>query len=229
MIPNSGATGELLTELLDGWFPDNDVGLQSLRAQMQTVDLPAGHYVFRRGEPCRNYLVVLDGSVRVQASSVNGRDVVLYRVSGGQSCVFTTACLISAEAYPAEGVTETDTRALVVSQGVFNELLGKSEMFRRFVFSGQGRRLGELIQRIEDVAFGRVDVRLARLLCDRCSGEDASLKATHQQLASELGTAREVISRQLKSFEKRGWIKVRRGSVELLDLQPLMEVWRQAD
>jgi CRP/FNR family transcriptional regulator len=173
--------------------------------------------------------VVIDGSVRVQALSPGGREVTLYRVGSGQSCVITTSCLIGQEDYPAEGVTETETTALILSQGVFKELLSKSEAFRRFVFANQGRRLSDLIHRVEDVAFGRVDARLARLLVGRSESGGGRISATHQQLASELGTAREVVSRQLKLFEKKGWIAVRRGAVEIHNPAALAEIWKDVD
>lgn len=216
-------------ELLDQWFPQSDPVLQQLRMQVQMVSLDAGETVFRCGDPCRNYLIVLEGSVRVQVLSAGGREVVLYRVLGGQSCVITTSCLISHESYPAEGVTDVSTLAMVIPQGLFNEALGVSEPFRRFVFANQGMRLSDLIQRIEDVAFGRVDSRLARLLVDRSNGQTARVQATHQQLASELGTAREVISRQIKAFEKNGWVAARRGAVEVLDRDALTHVWKSTD
>jgi len=215
--------------LLESWFPGNDVSMQPLRAQVQRAHLPAGQTVFHRGDPCRNYLVVVDGSVRVQALSAGGREVVLYRVGDGQSCVITTSCLISHEAYPAEGITETVTEALVIPEALFNEALGCSENFRKFVFASQGRRLGDLIKRVEDVAFGRIDARLAKHLVDRCANKPGLITATHQQLASELGTAREVISRQLKVFEKQAWIAVHRGSVEILEPQALSRVWMDAE
>ncbi|HHH45315.1 MAG TPA: Crp/Fnr family transcriptional regulator [Gammaproteobacteria bacterium] len=215
--------------LLDEWFPRSDPSLQSLRTQVQSVHLPAGQTVFHRGDTCRNYLVVVSGSVRVQVLSTGGREVVLYRVGEGQSCVITTSCLISHEAYPAEGITESPTDALVIPQELFNEALGRSENFRTFVFASQGQRLGDLIKRVEDVAFGRIDARLAKHLVDRCENRPGLITATHQQLASELGTAREVVSRQLKVFEKQAWIAVHRGSVEILEPQALSRVWMDAE
>lgn len=207
--------------MLDTWFPGTGAALQTLRAQVQTVMVPQDRMVFHRGDPCRNYLVVTEGCVRVQVLSPGGREVVLYRVTDGQSCVITTSCLISSEAYPAEGVAEQETSALVIPRSAFNQALGCSEAFRHFVFTGQGQRLSDLIQRVEDVAFGRVDARLAKHLLDRCVSGGGSVNVTHQQLASELGTAREVISRQLKVFERSGWIAVHRGAVEVLQPQAL--------
>lgn len=216
------------TELLDAWFPGDDVTLQELRALVQNVHLQAGQTVFHRADVCRNYFIIVSGSVRVQTLTSGGRKVVLYRVGDGQSCVITTSCLISHETYPAEGVAETATDALVISQDLFNATLVHSEAFRKFVFSRQGQRLGELMQRVEDVALGRIDARLAKHLVDRCENEPGLVCATHQQLASVLGTAREVISRQLKVFEKQEWIAVHRGSVEVLQPRALSRVWQDA-
>lgn len=218
-----------IAELIDAWFPAGDSALQPLRERLQLVQLPAGYDVFRLGDTCRNYLIVIAGSVRVQALSTAGREVVLYRVTDTQSCVITTACLISGEAYPAQGVTESATTGMLLPQPDFNVAMEQSAAFRRFVFANHGRRLGDLIQRIEDVAFGRVDARLARHLVDRSQGRGGTIVATHQQLASELGTAREVVSRQLKGFEKQGWIRVLRGSVEVLQPQSLARLWKNAN
>jgi CRP/FNR family transcriptional regulator, anaerobic regulatory protein len=229
MSVQKSASHEKFEALLDEWFPGKDFALEQARRQVQLVEFPEGYEVFRRGDTCRNYLVVIDGSVRVQALSPGGREVTLYRVGSGQSCVITTSCLIGEEDYPAEGVTESATSALILSQGVFNELLSRSEAFRRFVFANQGQRLSDLIHRVEDVAFGRVDVRLARLLVGRKDSSAGRVFATHQQLASELGTAREVVSRQLKLFEKKGWITVRRGVVEIHNPAALEEIWKNAD
>ncbi len=214
--------------ILEQWFPQDDIVLQQLRGQVQRVSLSASHPVFRRGDACRNYLVVISGSVRVQTLSTGGREVILYRIADGQSCVITTSCLISGEVYPAEGIVDGDTEMLVVPQVVFNEALGYSAAFRRFVFSNQGQRLGDLIQRVEDVAFGRVDARLAKHLVDRCGNQPGSVSATHQQLASELGTAREVVSRQLKVFEKEGLVAVHRGAVEVIKPDALIYVWKES-
>ena len=214
--------------LVEKWFPGGDSVMRQLRDGVQSTRLPAGQVVFHRGDACRNYLVVLSGSVRVQLFSPGGREVVLYRVGEGQSCVITTSCLISQEAYPAEGITEQETEALSITQSLFDKALAYSESFRRFVFANQGRRLADLIQRVEAVAFGRVDVRLAKHLIDQCAGYGGLVSVTHQQLASELGTAREVISRQLKAFEKKGWIAMHRGSIEIVQLQALSRLSAQA-
>jgi CRP/FNR family transcriptional regulator len=210
---------------VEQWFSGSEPLMRQLREGVQRLCLPAGQAVFHRGDACANYLVVLSGSVRVQLYSPGGREVVLYRVGDGQSCVITTSCLISREAYPAEGVTERETQALAMPRALFDKALSHSEHFRRFVFANQGQRLGDLIQRVEEVAFGRVDVRLAKHLMDRSADQGEAVSATHQQLASELGTAREVVSRQLKAFEKKGWIVLHRGSIEIVQPQALSRLW----
>ncbi len=204
--------------MLERLFPAGDGTLAPLRGGVQVLELAAGQVAFRPGDPCLRYLVVAQGSLRVQVLSANGREITLYRVTAGESCVVTTSCLISGEVYPAFGVSEETTTALAVPQALFDQALGQSAAFRRFVFAGQGERLGELIQRVEDVAFGRIDARLARLLLDLGGGDGQALAITHQQLAAELGSAREVVSRQLKRFERAGWVAGGRGS--LVVLQP---------
>ncbi|RLA33363.1 MAG: Crp/Fnr family transcriptional regulator [Gammaproteobacteria bacterium] len=187
-----------------------------LADEARPVTLPAGTTVFHDGDACSNYLLVLDGTVRVQKISSSGREITLYRVGDGQTCILTTTCLLSGERYPAEGITETEVRAIVLGNGLFQALLAESPGFRQFVFAVYARRVTDLIVLVEEVAFGRMDLRLASRLRDSA---DASgmVAATHQELAAELGSAREVVSRLLKDFEQRGLVALHRGRVELLD------------
>ncbi|SDH73811.1 Crp/Fnr family transcriptional regulator [Roseospirillum parvum] len=183
------------------------------------VRLPAGSRLFGMGSPCQGYLMVLAGSVRVQKVGESGREIVLYRVEAGQTCVLTTACLLTGADYDAEGIAETEIEGVMLSDGTFQALLAGSAPFRACVFGAFAARLSDLLELVEDVAFGRLDVRLAQALTRGLAEAAAasSLKTTHQDLASELGTAREVISRQLKEFERRGWVALGRGRIELLD------------
>ncbi len=180
------------------------------------VRVPAGSVVFSSGQEAANLLFVLSGGVRVSQTSESGREVVLYRVSAGESCVMTTACLLAGAPYSAEGVAETDVEAVAIPQSVFDDLAGRSSAFRAMIFEAYARRLTDLFQVIDDVAFGRVDIRLAQRLVALAAGED-ELRVTHQQLAAELGTAREVVSRQLQEFQRRGWIAQSRGRIEIAD------------
>jgi CRP/FNR family transcriptional regulator, anaerobic regulatory protein len=150
----------------------------------------------------------------VQQVSENGREIVLYRVPAGESCALTTACLMGYEEYQAEGVAETSIRAVAIQRGLFDDLIASSKEVRQFVFTAFSRRVTNLFRVIEDVVFARIDVRLAQRLLDRAD-KTGHVDATHQQLANELGSAREVISRQLNEFQRRGWISAQRGSIAL--------------
>jgi CRP/FNR family transcriptional regulator len=161
-------------------------------------------------------LFLYEGRIRVSQMSETGREIVLYRVDAGDSCVLTTACMLAEEAYNAEGIAETDVTAIALPKPAFDRLLAEEEAFRRFVFAAYSRRMIDLLRVVDDVAFGRMDVRLAeRLLA--LAGDDAEIATTHQQLASELGTAREVISRVLQDFQKRDLISQSRGHIALRD------------
>ena len=188
----------------------------ALNRKSAVVTVREGSVIFGPGKSPENLLLLLEGRVRVQQVSEAGREIVLYRVEAGQSCVLTTACLLAHEGYSAEGIAETDVRAVAIPRTVFDDLIAQSVTFRTFIFTAYSKRITDLFQIIEDIAFQRVDIRLAQKLLDLERGT-GQIKATHQQLAAELGTAREVISRQLGEFQRRGWIRQSRGSVELVE------------
>lgn len=188
-----------------------------LVSRSTVVSVPEKSIIFGPGKAPENLLLLLKGTVRVQQLSEAGREIVMYRVHAGESCVLTTACLLAYEDYSAEGIAETDVEAVAIPRQVFDELISKSTSFRRFVFSAYSKRITDLFFVIEEIAFQRVDIRLAQKLLELGKGGDV-VKATHQQVAAELGTAREVVSRQLQEFQRRGWISQSRGAVALLDL-----------
>jgi len=194
----------------------DDADRRFLVERARQVTLPAGRSVFAPGKRPEAFLLLLGGTVVVHQFGAGGREIVLYRVSGGESCIMTTTCLLSDEAYLAEGVTETEVEAVAVGRVDFDALMGRSPAFRRFVFSHYASRITRLMEVVEDVAFERLDRRLARKLLE-LAGDGDTVAATHQALAVELGTAREVISRQLKDFASRGWVVSNRGQVRILD------------
>jgi len=192
--------------------------------QAQVMDVPKGTVLFRDGDACNGYVFVTDGAVRVQKMDPQGREIVLYRVEDGQTCMLTTSCLIGGEAYPAEGVAETAVSLAMLPALQFEAAMNDSSEFRRFVLASIGHRIGDLMLLLEDVAFGRMDMRLARLLVKRSSESGDVLSCTHQELATELGTAREVVSRILKDFERKGWLTLSRGRVEVKKSRALKEL-----
>lgn len=194
----------------------HDAELSAILARAHCINLPAGQCVFQPGALCQNYLLVARGEVRVQLLTAGGREVVLYHVGPGDSCVLTTSCLLGAAHYPAEGITVNEVTAFALSAADFQQGLDSSSVFRRFVFGNLGRRLSEVIARMEQVVFAPIDARLAGSLL-QLSGAGDQLSATHHELAVELGTAREVVSRHLKRFEENGWVRLGRGSIALTD------------
>jgi CRP/FNR family transcriptional regulator len=193
-----------------------------LFANAQTAKIPAGKIAFRKGDACRNFILVLSGCVRVQLSSEGGREVTLYRVEPGDTCALTTSCLVGKEDYPAEAVVEKDVTALMIPDGEFRQALLDSEVFRLFVFRGFSGRLCNIVSRMEAVTLKTIDERLVKLLLD--ADIDLLSNITHQGLATEIGTAREVVSRKLSRFEADGLIRSSRGQIEILDREKLSKL-----
>ncbi|MEQ9326651.1 MAG: Crp/Fnr family transcriptional regulator [Rhodospirillales bacterium] len=202
-------------------LPEPDRGMLAARASI--LRLPAGRTIFAPGLKPEHFLLVLDGTVRVQQVSAGGREIVLYRVHAGDSCIMTTACLFSGEDYSAEGVTETAVTAAAIPKDAFEDAIARSPGFRRIVFADYSHRISDLMHVVEDVAFARLDRRLARYLLN-AAGPDGAISATHQDIASELGTAREVIGRLLKEFDRKGWVALGRGEVRVTEQGQLADV-----
>jgi len=190
--------------------PESRTVLDAARLVTMSDEQP----VFRAGSPCENYVLLVEGSVRVQVIGEGGREAVLYRVLPGQSCVLTTCCILSGDDYPAEGFTESPVRALVVTKPAFDRALESAPAFRRFVFANLGRRIAEVIARMEEVAFRPIERRLAAFLLSRAD-DGGTIRVTHQEIAVELGTAREVVSRHLKRMESSGLVELGRSTVRV--------------
>lgn len=208
--------------LWDKHFPEfiasSDKTVGSLMASASLMTIPAGQQVFYPGKTCEYFVLILEGSIRTQLLSENGREVLLYHVLPGECCVLTTSCLLGGNSYPAEGVTETDVTAFLIDSLAFHRCVDQSPFFREFVFKNFSSRLSSVISRMEAVVFGAIDERLCSVLLQ---SEGNIVSKTHQELAKELGTAREVISRHLKRFESNGWVNLSRGRIEIIDYPAL--------
>lgn len=221
--------------LIEGSWVDRFPGLQQLppehRAILEkgstVISVPEGTQVFGPGQSADNLLMLLEGTVRVQQTSDTGREVFLYRVNGGESCVLTTAFMITFDDYSAEGIAETDVLAVAIPRATFDELAGLSKPFRDVIFAAYSRRMTDLFTLIDDIVFQRMDVRLAARLLE-LAGDGDTVKATHQVLGNELGTAREVISRTLSEFQRRGWIEQSRGTVRIIGREGLERLARSS-
>lgn len=198
-------------------------GGAALLAAARQLHVNPGSLIFQNGSFCEQYLLVQEGRIRVQQISVSGREIVLYRIGPGESCILTTACLFNGHPYPATGISESAVRAVAISRQHFQAAIADNPDFRSFVFRAYGDRLTQLFALVEEVLFTRLDIRLARLLL-RQGTEEETLSITHQAIAAELGSAREVISRSLRDFEARGWIRRQHRQIRLLDRLALSEL-----
>ena len=219
MNPDIGKTAREVRELYPALAGLDDAALGSVLEHAQVVHLPAGTSLFGEGSPCRQFPLVLEGSIRVAKAS-EGRELQLYRVTPGESCVLTGGCLVGGRDYPANGVVERDARLVVLPKPVFDQLLGSHAPFRQYVFSLFAERLTDLMTLVEAVAFHKLDRRLAAALLGR--GRVVAL--THQQLADELGSVREIVTRVLRGFADQGWVQSTRGAIEVLDAVALRRV-----
>jgi len=198
-----------------------------LESHARVVSLGPEQLVFAPGKKPEAFLLLLDGTVRVQQIGASGREIVLYRVTAGESCIMTTACLLSDEDYLAEGITESAVTAVALLRDDFDDLIARSPAFRRLVFTKYASRITRLMALVEDVAFESIEKRLARKLLELAKGQRV-LDITHQALAIELGTAREVVSRQMKRFATQGLVSSGRGQIEIIDHEALADVADQA-
>jgi CRP/FNR family transcriptional regulator len=219
-------TGDLLTHLA-GQFPPlaelpDDLASRVAQRAMP-IAAPAGTVMFQPGQACQALPLLLAGSLRVCRQGDNGREISLYRVRPGDICIVTASCLLGGDAYPATGLVETDLRGLALPRPLFLTLLDRQAAFRQRVFALFGERLTELMQLVEAVTFRRLDERLAALLAARAP----LLLASHQDLADEIGSVREIVSRLLKQFEEQGWVALGRNRIEVLDPPALADYLRR--
>ncbi len=202
-----------------------DIAPETRAAILKTAhrrSMTAGSRVFSPGDQCDGLPLMIRGEVRVQMAGASGNEIVLYRITDGDLCPLSLACLIAKGSYQTEAIVEVDSEVLLIPAGLADRLMAESDGFRRAVLANYGERLQALMMVIEEVAFQRLDQRLAERLIER--QVNGQLSVTHQALAIELGTAREVISRLLKEFERRGLVELERGLITLIDREKLYNV-----
>lgn len=185
--------------------------MESLLASANVMHVPAGTVLFDENQPCQGFPLLLSGSIRVVKAAPSGRELQLYRVVAGESCILTSSCLLGHTRYQARGVSEEALEMVLLPATSFHALFGKHEAFRNYVFHLFSDRLTDLMQLVSAVAFQKLDQRLARLIANKPS----PLHITHQALADELGSAREIVSRLLKGFAEQGWVKLGREQIDI--------------
>ena len=191
------------------------------------MDMPAGTVLFSPGDAVKGYVIVLRGRVSVSLTGASGREMLLYAVKPGQSCIQSTLGLMGGDDYTAEAITDEDSRVVLMPKPVFLRLLDDSRSFRTLVFAAFAGRMQTMMHLLEKIAFQRVECRLAAFLLERTE-PSGQLSATHQELATAVGSAREVISRRLEAWSRRGWVTTTRGHVEITDFEALKALSEEA-
>lgn len=193
--------------------------LAELGAAVAPVQVPAGTVLFSENAPCQGFPLVLDGEVKVSRSSGDGRMLELYRVVPGELCLVSSACLFRTQPLSAQGVATRPTTLILISPAVFNQWLA-TPAFRAEVLGLFAERMADLTSLIDAVAFQKLDQRLAAALL----GHGQLLAITHQTLADELGTVREIITRLLRRFEREGWVALGREQIQITNGAALREL-----
>jgi len=215
-----------LREKLQDLYPEIETLLKPLSQNIletgKQMKVPAGTRLYREEEHCERFMWLLEGTVRVYKNSPEGREITLYRVNPGDICVLSLQSLLCGESFPAEAAAETDLMGLVLLESDFNKALDQSSGFRRYLLKILAQRIGNVMRLVSEVTFQRLDLRLACLIgqfFERSNGEP--IKITHAQVAKELGTTREMISRILKELEHQKCIRLLRGEIHLVSSESL--------
>ncbi len=196
--------------------------IRDFREQAFYVRIPAGKDVFVEGSRVDAIALLVSGVVRVYKVGESGREITLYRFGTGQSCVLTANAILSQQSFSAIATVEQDAEAVMIRADVFHGWVRRYGLWLDFVLDLLSQRLASVMEIIDEAAFQRMDLRVAALLLERSRTRNP-LDITHQQIAAELGSSREVISRILESFTRQGLVQLGRGTIEILDARTLAD------
>ena len=198
-------------------FAEADNGLPGeIVAKSKYKSFAAGTQLYTHGDTCPGITFVLSGEIRVYMVSESGREITLYDVLPGETCVLNASCILSSTNYLANAVAIDGGAMLYLSRDSFLDLMERSDQMRKFIFAFFSQRLSDIIELVEEVTFGKLDERLADYLIAKSTQNE--LQTTHQNIANELGSSREVISRLLKDFERSGRIDLSRHMIRIKQL-----------
>lgn len=184
------------------------------------VRIPAGREVFAQGDRVDAIALLVSGVVRVYKVGETGREITLYRFGTGESCVLTANAILSSQSFSAIATVEQDAEAIMIPADTFRGWVRRYDAWLRFVLDLFSQRLASVMEIVDEVAFRRMDIRVAAFLLER-SPSRHPIQITHQEIAAELGSSREVISRILESLTRQGMIRMGRGTVEIADRRGL--------
>lgn len=180
-----------------------------------------GEFISLEGDSCNYMAIVLSGRVRVYKVSENGREITLYHLEKGEGCILTASCILSKKNFPAISIADEKVEVIIIPSQIFRDWMEKYDSWRKYIFELLSKRLALVISVVEEVAFKRMDTRIAEYLLSNLPENSRILKVTHHQIADELGTSREVVSRILKDIENEGLISLSRGLIKIEDVTSL--------
>lgn len=184
------------------------------------IKAPVGTIICNTGDQCQNLIILLKGQVRVYRPAEDGRSITLYHIEAGQSCILTTSCILNTTAFPAIAEVEKDAIGLVIPAHEVNLWLKDQPVWQNYIFNLLSQRMGDLISLVDALAFRNLDVRLATWILEHSKAQ-IEIRTTHQQVADELASSREVISRLLKEFERDGLIALSRGKITIVSQEKI--------
>ena len=198
------------------FMQDNPNLINEVLTKGMPHSFPEGANLYWEGDACSNIVFLMMGEIRVYKSSPAGREITLYEIGPGDTCILNASCIISNNSYPANAKSITPVYLLLYPASDFKRLLDQYNEIRSFVFNLISERFTAIMTLLEEVVFNRMDERLYDYLLEK--SENGHLETTHQIIANNLGTSREVISRLLKDMEHRKRVALSRHSIRLLDI-----------
>lgn len=194
--------------------------MREFREKAFIARIPAGKEIFAQGDRVTSIALLISGVVRVYRIGETGREITLYRFGQGESCILTANAILNNQSFPAIATAEQDTQAVMIPSMTFNDWVRRFDSWRDFVFNLLSQRIVTMMEAVDQVAFHRMDQRVAALLLDRLHVRNP-IPITHQEIANELGSSREVISRLLEDLAQKGLLHIARGEIEVLEPEKL--------
>ncbi len=183
--------------------------------------IPKGTIMLFEGDECRHFGLLFSGVVRIYKVSETGKEITLYRVSGGECCVLIAFCIMYQKGFPAHAVVEEDVEVVIIPSDLLREWVQRYDGWRKYIFNLLSKRFSQVLGTVEEVAFRRMDIRIAEMLVGLAQNNGSNIIITHQDIALELGTSREVVSRILKYFENEDYLFLKRKEIVIHDLDAL--------
>lgn len=197
---------------------------ENLLTQGKHISLLADQFICLEGDLCNQLPIIISGSVRIYKIGESGREITLYHLEQGDSCIMTASCIISQKKFPAFAISETEVEAIIIPANKLREWVRYNPPWQEYIFGLLSQRLANVIEIVEEVAFRRMDCRIASYLLNNSDNNSKTLRITHEAIAQELGSSREVISRILKTFEGQGLLSLSRGIIQLKSCQELEKI-----